>query len=99
MEERDRPIVDDATPIVPRISDQVHYVLEAGPNQGECRPAFVVRVWGTAPTSAVNLLVLVDGENDQHRNNTPPGGAPLVIWRTSKLRDDNRTPGTWHYSD
>jgi hypothetical protein len=84
---------------VPCIGDQVHYVLEAGPNQWQHRPAVIVQVWGTSPTSAVNLLVFVDGENDQYRDNILPGGAPLVLWRTSKLRDDDMAPGTWHWPE
>lgn len=31
---------------VPSIGRVVHYVLEAGPHQGERRPALIVQVWG-----------------------------------------------------
>lgn len=93
------PIVSETVSPVPCVGDQVHYALEAGPHQGECRPAIIVRVWGSTPTAAVNLLVFVDGGNDQFPYNSPPGGAPLILWRTSKLCDDDKAPGTWHWPE
>jgi hypothetical protein len=99
MEERDQSIEEPAPFGAPSIGDQCHYVLEAGWSQGQHRPAIIVRVWGTDPGAAVNLLVFVDGSNDQFPNNDPPGGVPLVLWRTSKLRDDDMAPGTWHWPE
>ena len=78
---------------VPSIGRVVHYVLEAGPHQGEDRPALIVRVWGDTPNAPVNLCVFVDGSNDYYPHQ---GEEPLTLWRTSKLRDDNKAPGTWH---
>ena len=81
---------------VPSIGRVVHYVLEAGPHQGEDRPALIVKVWGDTPRSAVNLQVFVDGSNDYYRDQGPE---PLTLLRTSKLRDDTKVPGTWHWPE
>lgn len=81
---------------VPSIGRIVHYVLDAGPKQGEHRAAVIVRVWGDKPTSAVNLLVFVDGSNDYYRNQGPE---PLIIWRTSKIRSDDFGLDTWHWPE
>jgi hypothetical protein len=83
---------------IPSIGRVVHYVLEAGPHQGDHRPAFIVRVWDDTP-GMVNLQVFTDGENDQYPHNSPPSGAPMVIWRTSVHRDDTGKPGTWHWPE
>jgi hypothetical protein len=85
--------VSERQPSVGRI---VHYVLEAGPNQGEHRPALIVSVRGDTPDAPVNLQVFVDGTNDYYPNQGPE---PLTLWRTSKLRDDSGTFGTWHWPE
>lgn len=78
---------------VPSVGRIVHYVLEAGPHQGEHRPAIIVQVWSD---SSVNLQVFVDGSNDYFRNQGPE---PLTLWRTSKHPDPAFTPGTWHWPE
>lgn len=76
----------------------VHYVLEDGPAKWQVRPAIVVapcleRFPGSNYTrDECQLQVFVDGSNDFPISN--PGGS---VWRTSVPRDDNRTPGTWHW--
>lgn len=82
---------------VPSISCVVHYVLEAGPHQGEHRPALIVRVWGDTPESLVNLQVFVDGSNDYYKHQGPE---PLTLWRTSVHRNDSAAVlGTWHWPE
>jgi hypothetical protein len=49
---------------VPSVGSPVLFVLDRGPNEGQVRPGFVVRVWGNSPESACQLQVLVDGTND-----------------------------------
>lgn len=78
---------------VPSIGRVVHYVLEAGPHQGEHRPALVVRVWSD---EMVNLQVFTDGSNDYYPNQGPE---PLTLWRTSKHLDPDCAPGTWHWPE
>jgi hypothetical protein len=76
----------------------VHYVLTEGPNRGQCRPAVVVRDWqeedmrrygAVNPESSQNLLVFVDGSNDNL-------GGGHVLWATSIHRTQDGAPGTWH---
>lgn len=62
----------------PTVGRQVHYVFE----NGEVRPATVVRVWGP---ETVNLQVLLDGANDRGL-----GGTDLV-WKTSVVYDEGGT--------
>lgn len=42
------------------------------------RPAIIVRVWGEAPTAAVNVQVFCDGDGG-HAND----GLHNVVWKTS----------------
>ena len=81
---------------VPSVGRVVHYVLEAGPHQGEHRAALIVQVWGDRPDSLVNLQVFVDGSNDYHRNDAEK---PLTLWRTSKACDPAGAPGTYHWPE
>lgn len=82
---------------VPSVGRVVHYVLDAGPNQGQHRPALIVRVWGDTWDSLVNLQVFTDGSNDYYPNQ---GEEPLTLWRTSRSREDSGTvPGTWHWPE
>lgn len=78
---------------IPSIGRVVHYVLEAGPHQGEHRPALIVRVWDH---EMVNLQVFVDGSNDYYKNQGPE---PLTLWRTSKHLDHDCGVGTWHWPE
>jgi hypothetical protein len=60
-----------------------------------------VQVWTKpggelTPDCLVNLQVFVDGTNDYHRNDAEK---PLTLWRTSKARDDDGAPGTWHWPE
>ncbi len=48
---------------------------------GDIFPAMVVAVWGETPTSAVNLKVMLDGDDS--------------FWATSRVVGD--TPGTYHW--
>lgn len=51
---------------------------------GEYRPAQIVKAWGDQPTSAANLIVFLDGSNDE-RFKSPedtsyrPGFPPLGV--------------------
>ena len=82
---------------IPSIGRIVHYVLEAGPHQGEHRPALIVRVWGSTSAALVNLQVFVDGSNAYYKNQ---GSEPLTLWRTSVHRNDDATiAGTWHWPE
>ena len=74
------------TPSIGRI---VHYVMPDGPNQGESRPAMVVRVWSD---TTVNLQVFTDGTAD--------GGAysgGLVKAASVEFSEDVSQLGTWHW--
>lgn len=68
----------------------VHYVLPGGRNEGEHRPAVIVRVWD-AHTGVSNLQVFLDGTNDGHRH---PGG---LRWVTSVRYSEDKEPDTWHW--
>lgn len=65
----------------------VHYVMQ----DGQHRPAIVVRLW-PSPTAdpVVNLQVFTDGDNDHLEN---------VVWRTSVLHSADPKPGTWHWPE
>ena len=79
---------------VPSIGRVVHYVLEAGPHQGDHRPAFIVNVWSN---DLVNLQVFTDGSNDVYPNQGP---VPATLWRTSKHHDEEeKALGTWHWPE
>jgi hypothetical protein len=78
---------------VPSIGRVVHYRLDAGPHAGECRPAFIVRVWSD---EKVNLQVFVDGSNDYQPHQGPE---PLTLWRTSVHQNSDNEPGSWHWPE
>ena len=68
----------------------VHYVLPAGPTQGEHRPAIVVRVWD-AQAGLVDLQVFLDGSND---------GRPYTQgteWAVSVPYSEQKEGRTWHF--
>lgn len=81
----------------------VHYVLNEGPDKGQHRPAFVVRVWRTntpegpvSPESGTsNLQVFTDSDADGKYNDA----LPPVMWKTSVLFDEAGAPGTWHWPE
>jgi hypothetical protein len=78
----------------PSVGDQVLYVLAPydgrASNQGEIRPAIIVRVWDSPASrdSVVQLQVFTDGVNDALSN---------VEWRTSVHQDHEKSFGTFHY--
>lgn len=68
----------------------VHYVME----NGEHRPAIVVRVWDGvyAEPGVVNLQVFHDQANDGYGLNVGP------LWATSVHHDPaGATPRSWHW--
>jgi len=65
----------------------VGYVLPDGNNKGQTRPAIVLRVWSN---KCCNLSVFTDGRNDY-----PVEGS--TFWATSRMYDDGKELGTWHY--
>lgn len=60
---------------------------------GQIRPATVVRTWGEngGPSSCVNLLVHLDGDNDR------AGEQPRHAWLTSVDHSKEKRPHTWHF--
>jgi len=78
----------------------VHYVL----NNGEHRPAIVVRVWPDEfgpGVPGVNLCVFLDGTNDARAfdsERTPPPLSQMTYWVTSaKFDQDTKAPRTVHW--
>jgi len=77
----------------------VHYVLD----EGEHRPAIVVKVWrkadGTPPDNGVcNLQVFTDGTNDRyHSKHLPNGFESGIAWVTSRIYSEEPVPDTWHW--
>ena len=67
----------------------VHYVLE----NGEHRPAIIVRVWNKDP-GAVNSVVFLDGSND-----TGSSGGALQMWVTSVVFSETPKPNTYHWPE
>lgn len=63
----------------------VHFVM----NNGEHRPAFVVRVWDKE-NGTVNLQVFTDGFNDN---------AAFVEWQTSVPYFEDQRPYSWHWPE
>src|SRR5471032_613438 len=85
---------------VPSIGRVVHFVLPAGRNKGEHRPAIIVRVWEAAahpqghPDNLVQLQVFTDGSNDgeEYKSGTH--------WATSVHHDASGTEfGTYHFPE
>jgi hypothetical protein len=77
----------------------VHYVLHYGRSQGQHRAAIVVRV---CEEGVVNLSVLVDGANDDFREEHHFAEHhitffPLTLWRTSVHYSETKEPNTWHW--
>lgn len=72
----------------------VHFVL----GNEQHRPAIVVNVFrdanGNPPENGVcNLQVFTDSDKDGNYNDA----LPQVMWETSVLYSDNKTPYTWHW--
>lgn len=67
----------------------LHYVLAEGSNEGECRPAALVREWTDEPQEYANLAVFVDGPNDGL-------GDELVVWKTSVYHTVDGAGHTYH---
>lgn len=85
----------------------VHYVLDTGPNQGQHRPAIVVRDW-KQPNGLVQLQVFTDGLNDGFNNEisvketgwkeaVTVRQVANIIWRTSVIYSEDPKLGTWHW--
>lgn len=51
---------------------------------GEYRPAQIVKAWGATASSAVNLVVFLDGHNDARYGYD----GSLTAWKTSRLQGD-----------
>lgn len=73
----------------PRIGDTLHYVLHAGPQIGEHRPAIVTRT-----QEGTDLQVFSSG------NGKSGDKMPNVFWRYRVKRDDTgKEVGTWHWPE
>lgn len=81
--------MEQQTPSIGRI---VHYVLNAGRNAGEHRPAIIVRVW---PGDLVNLQVFPDSNEDGTSNDC----LPVPMWQTSIRFDADGANHTWHWPE
>lgn len=64
----------------PKVGENVIYCIA----EGQWRPAVVVQTWGG---SAANLVVFLDGGNDNRYPNTGEDGA-LTVWKTSQMPGD-----------
>lgn len=69
-----------ATPAIPTVGRIVHVTLFDAKKNLVVRPGIIVRVWGDAPTAAVNLQVFTDGAAPAVDYND---GLPSVFWVTS----------------
>lgn len=80
----------------PSIGRMVHYVLDSEfKNPGEHRPATIVRIWSGG---FVNLLVQIDGGNDDPRYDA--ANPQLVKWITSVQFDPTATNlRSWHWPE
>lgn len=73
----------------PAIGRIVHFVLEEKfINDGECRPAMIVRPW---PGDEANLQVFLDGGNDTEVD------GEYIRWAPNVAHDCNADFGTWHW--
>jgi hypothetical protein len=72
----------------------VHYVLPSGPNQGEHRPAIVVKIW-LPGQDTVQLQVFIDGANDG------PEYTSGLHWATSVSHAPAQAHrwGSWHWPE
>lgn len=81
--------------MAPTTGTIVHYVMESGPHHGECRPAIVVKTWGTDEPYPANMQVFTDGTNDGQ------DAAQGTLWRTSvPYRSEGGAPApfqSWHH--
>jgi hypothetical protein len=71
----------------------VHYVLsdtDSPRHPSEHRPAVVVKVWGDHPNGCCQLVVFMDGSNDEQAGD-------LTKWKTSVVYSEDPKPGTWHW--
>lgn len=75
-----------------RVGAIVGYVLYDGNNEGQVRPAIVVKIWDHI-TGCSQLQVFMDGDGTEGFNDS----APNIQWETSILYDEDKTPGTWHF--
>lgn len=89
----------------------VHYVMKredfgvGSPNDrlkvNKHRPALVVENWGHDKTKeaepSVNLLVFLDGENDDKIRED--GVINTALWKSSAKYSEKPLPGTWHWPE
>jgi hypothetical protein len=81
----------------PKIGDIVDFILSEGNQQGQERPAIVVKTWQAPSESVVNLQVFVDGANDFITAHPAFSG---IWWRPSVEYDGTASkPNTWHWPD
>lgn len=71
----------------PRVGQIVGYVLPAGRNPGEVRPAIIVRVWSD---TCVQLQVFIDDTNDYVNGKG-------LMWATSVVYNEEKALGSWHW--
>lgn len=74
----------------------IYYTLGTDSNRpGEARPAIVVRVWSE---TVVNLLVFLDGDNDQFINADGWYKIPsCLLWKTSVIHEEDAGQhNRWH---
>lgn len=77
----------------------VHYVLSEFDTKlhsaiGRHCAAIIVRFWGDKNSGCSNLMVFVDGSNDQ-----PGQMLDHPYWATSKYYSEDMEPGTWHWPE
>lgn len=65
--------------MTPKIGDIVHYKHNPGVGGPSCRPAIIVRCWGTGPGTTVQLQVFNDSDAAGIHNDA----VPPMEWRTS----------------
>lgn len=77
----------------PAIGRIVHFVLEEKfINDGECRPAMIVRPWHDDEANLeVNLQVFLDGGNDTEVD------GDYIRWAPNVAHDSDAGFGTWHW--
>jgi hypothetical protein len=86
---------------VPSVGRVVHYVLDAGPSQGEHRPAVIVRVYPdpdgeVTPGAVIIVHVHVDSHGDYYPHQ---GDEPLIVQRMPGYDPDGTIPGSWHWPE
>lgn len=83
-------------PQFPTIGRIVHATILDAKGDLVVRPAIIVRVWGEAPTAAVNAQVFCDGDAPASQSND---GLPNVLWKTSLMfsEESGTLAGSWSW--